>query len=149
MRHWYPFLGILIFLATALGSEEPKTFSAVYSRNTLSLSVPYEAAHSGEAELRVEVLTPEDRIMGEAEHKANLAEGSRVWNAKVELNESMTLDELVWYRVRFTLRYENQTEPDVEDIRSLSEILVRPEMHILAQRSYIAGAQAAMRVIVQ
>ena len=149
MRHWYPFLGILIFLAAALGSGEPKTISAVYSHNTLSLSVPYEAAHSGEAELRVEVLTPEDHVIGEAEHKANVAEGAGVWNAKVELNESMTLDELVWHRVRFTLRYENQTQPDVEDIRSMSEILVRPELHILAQRSYIAGAQAAMRVIVQ
>ena len=149
MRHWYPFLGILIFLAAALGNAEPKTISAVYSHNTLSLSVPYEAAHSGGAELRVEVLTPEDHVIGEAEHKANVAEGAGVWNAKVELNESTTLDELVWHRVRFTLRYENQTQLDVEDIRSMSEILVRPELHILAQRSYIAGAQAAMRVIVQ
>src|SRR5579863_10132500 len=107
MRHWYPFLGMLIFLAAALGSGEPKTISAVYSHNTLSLSVPYEAAHSGEAELRVEVLTPEDHVIGAAEHKANVAEGAGVWNAKVELNESMTLDELVWHRVRFTLRYEN------------------------------------------
>jgi uncharacterized protein YfaS (alpha-2-macroglobulin family) len=149
MRHWYPFLGILIFLAAALGNAEPKTISAVYSHNTLSLSVPYEAAHSGGAELRVEVLTPEDHVIGEAEHKANVAEGAGIWNAKVELNESTTLDELVWHRVRFTLRYENQTQLDVEDIRSMSEILVRPELHILAQRSYIAGAQAAMRVIVQ
>jgi uncharacterized protein YfaS (alpha-2-macroglobulin family) len=149
MRHWCLFLGILISLAAALGSAEPKTISAVYSRNTLSVSVPYEAVHGGEAELRVEVLTPEDRVIGEAVHKANVAEGAGVWNAKVELNESMTLDELVWHRMRFTLRFENQTQPDVEDIRSMSEILVRPEVHILAQRSYIAGAQAAMRVIVQ
>jgi hypothetical protein len=41
------------------------------------------------------------------------------------------------------------TVPDVEDIRSVSEILVRPVLHILAQRSYVAGAQAAMRVIVE
>jgi uncharacterized protein YfaS (alpha-2-macroglobulin family) len=149
MRHWYPFLGILIFLAVALGSAEPKTISAVYSRNALSLSLPYDAAHSGEAELRVEVLTPEDHVIGEAEHKENVAEGAGFWNAKVELNEPMTLEELVWQRVRFTIRYANQTQPDVEDIRSMSEILVRPELHILAQRSYIAGAQAATRVIVQ
>jgi A-macroglobulin TED domain/Alpha-2-macroglobulin family/Carboxypeptidase regulatory-like domain/A-macroglobulin receptor binding domain/MG2 domain len=149
MRHWYPFLGLLLFLAAALGSAEPKTISAVYARNALSLSIPYEAAHGGEAELRVEVLNPEDHVIGQTEHKANVAEGAGVWNAKIELNEPMTLDELIWHRVRFTLRYEEQAQPDVEDIRSLSEILVRPLLRILAQRSYIAGAQAAMRVIVQ
>jgi uncharacterized protein YfaS (alpha-2-macroglobulin family) len=149
MRRWYPFLGILIFLAAALGSAEPKTISAVYARNALSLSIPYEAGHSGEAELRVEVLNPEDHVIGQAEHEANVPEGAGVWNAKVELNEPMTLDELIWHRARFTLRFENQGQPDVEDIRSMSEILVRPVLHILAQRSYIAGAQAAMRVIVQ
>jgi len=149
MRRWYPLFGILVFLAMVQGSAEPKTISAVYARNALSLSIPYEAARNGEAELRVEVLNPEDHVIGEAEHKTNVAEGAGVWNAKVELNESMMLDELVWNRVRFTLRYENQAQPDVEDIRSISEILVRPELHILAQRSYIAGAQAAMRVIVQ
>src|SRR6185437_6338394 len=48
----------------------------------------------------------------------------------------------------FTLRYENQASPDLEEIRSLSEIIERPVLRVLGQRSYIAGAAAAMRVIV-
>jgi uncharacterized protein YfaS (alpha-2-macroglobulin family) len=138
----------LLFVATVSGADL-KTVSAVYAHNRLSFSIPYEAAHSGEAELSLEVLSPEDHVLGRADHKAHLAEGAGVWNAEIILGEPMTLDELIWQRVRFTLRYEDQTAPDVEDIRSLSEILVRPVLHILAQRSYIAGAQAATRVIVE
>ena len=150
MHRLYPLLGILIFFAAALSSAEPpKTISAVYTHNKLTFSVPYEAARSGHVELGLEVLNPEDQVIGQAEHKANVVEGAGVWDGEIELRGPMTLDELIWHRLRFTLRYENQTEPDVEDIRSLSEILVRPTLHILAQRSYIAGAQAAMRVIVE
>lgn len=148
MHRFYLLLGTLLFFATALGSAEPKTISATYAHNTLSFSVPYESARSGQAELRLEVLNPEDDVIGQAEHKVHLDEGDGVWNAEIELRKPMPLDELIWHRVRFTLRYTDQTVPDVEDIRSLSEILARPVLHILAQRSYIAGAQAAMRVIV-
>ena len=149
MHRFYLLLGTLLFFTAALGSAEPKTISAVYAHNTLLFTVPYEAAHSGEAEFRLEVLSPEDLVIGLAEHKTHVAEGTGVWNAEVELREPMPLDELIWHRVRFTLRYSNQTAPDIEDIRSLSEILVRPVLHILAQRSYIAGTQGAMRVIVE
>ncbi|HKV47118.1 MAG TPA: carboxypeptidase regulatory-like domain-containing protein [Candidatus Acidoferrales bacterium] len=149
MHRFYLLLTTLLCFAGTLGSAEPNTISAVYAHNTLSFTVPYEAVHSGEAVLRLEVLDPEDHVIGQTEHHAHVAEGSVVWNAQVELHEPMPLAELIWQRTRFTLAYDNQTVPDMEDIRSLSEILVRPVMHILAQRSYIAGAQAAMRVIVE
>jgi hypothetical protein len=146
----YLLLGVLtLFFVGTVSGTDLKTVSAVYAHNKLSFSIPYEAVHSGEAELSLEVLSPEDHVLGRADHKGHLAEGTGFWNAEIILGEPMTLDELIWQRVRFTLRYEDQTAPDVEDIRSLSEILVRPVLHILAQRSYIAGAQAAMRVIVE
>ena len=149
MHRFYPLLGVLILFATALGSAEPKTMSATYVRNVLSFSVPYEATHRGQAELRLEVLNPEDNVIGHVEHKTYVPAGPGVWNAEIELGDPVPADELVWHRVRFTLHYDTQGAPEVEDIRSLSEILSRPAMHILAQRTYIAGAQAAMRIIVE
>ena len=140
--------GLALLLATTFGNVESRTISAVYFRDALALSVPYEAAHSGEAELKLELLSPEDHVLGEVKRHKRVTEGSAVWNARIVLGERMTLDELVWQRVRFTLRYENQTSPDLEEIRSLSEILERPVLRVLGQRSYIAGAPAAMRVIV-
>src|SRR5580692_8684539 len=140
--------GLALLFAASFGNLESRTISAVYFRDALAFSMPYEAAHSGEAELKLELLSPEDRVLGEVKRHRRVTEGSAVWNARMVLGERMTLDELVWQRVRFTLRYENQTSPDLEEIRSLSEILDRPVIRVLGQRSYMAGAPAAMRVIV-
>ena len=140
--------GLALLLAATFGNVESRTISAVYFRDALAFSVPYEAAHSGEAELKLELLSPEDHVLGEVKRHKRVTEGSAVWNARMFLGERMPLDELVWQRMRFTLRYENQTSPDLEEIRSLSEILERPMLRVLGQRSYIAGAPAAMRVIV-
>jgi hypothetical protein len=147
-RVFQAFSGLAMLLAATFGNVEPRTISAVYFRDALAFSVPYEAAHSGEAELKLELLSPEDQVLGEVKRHKRVTEGSAVWNARMVLGERMTLDELVWQRVRFTLRYENQTSPDLEEIRSVSEILERPVLRVLGQRSYIAGAPAAMRVIV-
>src|SRR5437868_1012786 len=140
--------GLALQVATIFGNMESRTISAVYFRDALAFSTPYEAAHSGEAELKLELLSPEDHVLGEVKSRKRVTKGGAVWNARMVLGERMTLDELVWQRVRFTLRYENQTSPDLEEIRSLSEILERPVLHVLGQRSYIAGAPAAMRIIV-
>ena len=140
--------GLALLFAATFGNVESKAITAAYFRDALTFSVPYEAAHSGEAEVKLELLSPEDHILGEVKRHERVTEGSAVWNARMVLGERMTLDELVWQRVRFTLRYENQALPDLEEIRSLSEILERPVLRVLGQRSYIAGASAAMRVIV-
>ena len=137
----------LLFAAT-FGNAESTTISAVFLHNSLSISVPYQAAHSGEAELKLELLDPEDHVLGEVKHQKRVAKGTTVWNARMALGEPMTLDELVWLRLRYTLRYKKQPAPDLEEIHSLSEILERPVLRVLGQRSYIGGAQAAMRIIV-
>jgi hypothetical protein len=149
MHRLFQALAVLsLLLAATIGNAESRIISAVYFRDALSFSVPYEAAHSGEAELKLELLSPEDRVLGEVERWKRVGEGSAVWNARMTLREPMTLDELVWQRVRYTLRYKDQVAPDLEEIRSLSEILERPVLRVLGQRSYIAGAPAAMRMIV-
>ncbi len=149
MHRMYLLLAVvLLALTSAANSAQLKTISAVNAHNALSVSVLYQASQKGEAELRVEVLSPEDRVLGEVSQWVNLARGTAVWNAKIALREPLRMDELIWQRVRFTLRCKNQPVADVQEIRSVSEILMRPIMHILAQRSYITGARAAMRVIV-
>src|SRR5216684_1010326 len=140
--------GLALLFAATVGNAESRTISAVYFRDALSFSVPYETAHSGEAELKLELLSPEGRVLGEVERWRGVAEGSAVWNSRMVLRDPMMLDQLVWQRVRFTLRYNDQAAPDIEEIRPLSEILERPVLRVLGQRSYIAGAAAAMRVIV-
>ena len=149
MHRMHLLLGVLVLLfSEAVNGAEPTTISAVYAHNALTLSVPYEVIHRGEAELALEVLSPEDRVLGRAAYRTHVAEGSAVWNAEIVLREPMLVNELIWQRIRLTLRYMDQTTADIEETRSLSEVLLRPALHILAQRSYIAGSPAAMRVIV-
>ena len=65
MHRLHPLLGFLVFFAAAVSGAEPKTISVAYSGNTLSFSVPYESVRSGEAQLSLEVLSPEDRVLGQ------------------------------------------------------------------------------------
>src|ERR1700735_5802959 len=112
--------GSVLLLAATFGDVEPRTISAVYFRDALAFSVPYEAAHSGEAELKLELLSPEDHVLGEVKRHKRVTEGSAVWNARMVLGERMAFDELVWQGARFTLRYENQASRGLGEMRSVS-----------------------------
>jgi len=50
-------------------SAEP-FFSAVFMHGVLTLTLPYVAARSGSGQLSVDVLNPEDRVVGHAEQRA-------------------------------------------------------------------------------
>jgi hypothetical protein len=101
-------------------TAEPRPMSAVYAHQSLSLSIPYEAAQSGDAELKVEVLSPENNVLGHAEKAVHVEQGEGVWNAAVSLKELKSVDEVVWQRISFTLRYEGDGAPAVDQIRSIS-----------------------------
>ncbi len=149
MHRAFSILSVVVLLGSAaVGEAEARKMSAVYAHDVLSMTVPFEATRSGEAELRLEVLNPEDRVLGRSIEKERLQPGSAAWKTEIRLGEAMPPAELIWQRVRFTLHYADDAAPADEEIRSISSILERPVMHILAQKSYIAGAPAAMRIIV-
>ncbi|HEY2856980.1 MAG TPA: MG2 domain-containing protein [Terracidiphilus sp.] len=127
---------------------EPPSISAAYVHDSLSLSIHYDAPRSGKAEVAVEVLSPEGEVLGSASRAGEVAQGKAVWNPEVVLKQVLPLDEVIWQRVRFTLHYAGEARPDMTQVRSISTILRRPVLHILGQRSYIAGAEAAVRVVV-
>src|SRR5208283_919787 len=89
---------------------------------------------SGDVELVAEVLNPEDRAWGKAVLRQRVMRGPAEWNAVIALVEKVPLEEMVWERVRFTLRYADETKPAIEEIRPVAEILRRPVMRILGQR---------------
>src|SRR5581483_2986040 len=100
------------------GAAEPASMSAVYAGHGVSLTIPYEAARNGEAELTADILSPEDEVLGTTSRTMNVAQGSAVWSERVALAQSMTLDEVIWQRVRFTLRYTGDKRPNLVEIRS-------------------------------
>jgi uncharacterized protein YfaS (alpha-2-macroglobulin family) len=122
--------------------------SATYSHAVLNLSLPYEAGHSGSGHLAVDVLDPEDQVLGHAERSVNIAEGKGRWQEQIKLSKPLAMDDLVWQRVRYRFEYNDNKSAKIEGIESISQILRTPVIHILGQQSYLTGGSAAVRVIV-
>jgi hypothetical protein len=130
----------------AAGSES--TATATYAHGVLDLTIPYHAAHAGAGQLTVELLDPEDQILGRAAQSLDVTEGKGQWEEKISLVKPLPVDELVWQRVRYRFEYSDGKGTKIEGIESISQILRRPVLHILGQQAYLAGGEAAVRVIV-
>jgi hypothetical protein len=120
--------------------------TATYSQGALHVTIPYAAGHAGAGTLMVEVLDPEDRVVGRTERAAIAHNGTGTWRADIQLPNVLTLDDIVWQRVRYRFSGEAK-EAVIEGTESISEILRRPAVHIVGQQSYLAGGTAAVRVI--
>ena len=56
-----------------------ETPGATYSHGVLHLSIPYRASHAGGGQLSIEVLDPEDKVLGRVQQEADAAEGKGRW----------------------------------------------------------------------
>jgi MG2 domain len=121
---------------------------ATYSHGLLHLTVAYRAVHAGAGQLTMEVLDPEDNVLGRVERHANVARGKGRWQDEIKLEKPLPLDDLVWHRVRYRFEYDEGKTAGLEGTLSISQILRTPVIHILGQQSYLTGGLAAVRVIV-
>jgi uncharacterized protein YfaS (alpha-2-macroglobulin family) len=153
-RFWLFFLPALLVIAAIVTVQKfqaaggQPAASATYSHGVLDLIIPYHAAQAGAGKLTVEVLDPEDHVLGSANQPVDLAEGNGHWRARVALAKPLAIDELVWHRVRYRFEYGGGKGARIEGTESISQILRTPVIHILGQQSYLAGGEAAVRVIV-
>ena len=122
---------------------------ATYSQGLLRVTIPYDALHTGAGQFTVEVLNPEDQVLGRTEQRVEVTARNGHLQSEVKLEKPLAVDDLVWHRVRYRFEYDDAKKPAVEGTESISSILRRPVVHILGQQSYISGGQAAVRVIVR
>src|SRR5882762_330498 len=122
---------------------------ATYSQGLLRVTIPYDALHTGAGQFTVEVLNPEDQVLGRTEQRVEVTARNGHLQSEVKLEKPLAVDDLVWHRVRYRFEYDDAKKPAVEGTESISSILRRPVVHILGQQSYITGGQAAVRVIVR
>jgi uncharacterized protein YfaS (alpha-2-macroglobulin family) len=139
---------LVIFLLWFARPCEAQSMSAIWSRGNLSCTLPYHAPRPGAGTLTLELLSPEDTVLSSAERTVEVTGEQDTWKEALTVPHSLPYDELVWERVRWRFRYDGETTPMLEQIRSVSTILRRPVMHILGQTSYVSGAQAAVRMVV-
>jgi len=129
-------------------SEAAPSVTATYAQGSMHLTIPYHTAHAGPGQLTIEVLDPEDHVLGSVSRRVEVAAGQGQWQDSVKLEKPLPLDDLVWHRVHYRFEYEGANNARMEGTESISQILLRPVVHIMAQQSYFAGSKAAVRVIV-
>src|ERR1700726_2087795 len=149
-KFWLALLSILLLAGVAAtlmqSSQAARANSAVvtYTRGILNVTIPYHSAHSGDGKLTVEVLDPEDKVLGRAETQVSMGEGDGRWQEKIRLDKPLGVDDLVWHRLRYRYEYDDQKAAALEGTESISQILRTPVVHILGQQSYLSGALAAV-----
>src|SRR5882672_367908 len=152
----FVFFAITVLLATVAflffqpddASGGVPTTTATYSHVALHLTIPYKAARSGAGELALDVLDPEDTILGSARRHLDLAKGPGRWQDEIKLAKLIPVDDLVWHRVRYRFEFDDSNADAIEGTESISQVLRTPVIHILGQQSYLSGGPAATRVIV-
>ena len=136
-------IGLRIFRASDILSPR-----ATYSHGELHVALPCRATLSGPGELTLEVLDPEDHLLGKTTRRMQIARGDVRLQETVKLKNALPLDDLVWHRIHYRFQYDDKDAAPIEGTESISQILLRPVVHILAQQSYLVGSHAAARVIV-
>jgi len=81
-------IGLIVAIVPYDVTADPST-TATYSRGVLHLSIPYEAAHAGSGKLTIEVLDPDDNILGRVEKDANVTAGDGRWREEIQLEKPM------------------------------------------------------------
>jgi uncharacterized protein YfaS (alpha-2-macroglobulin family) len=150
-------LGVVVVTATIIAAQSSRATQpsraaneeavvATHSRGVLHVTIPYEAGHSGAGLLTVELLDPEDHVLGREEH-TEIATGKGRWQEQVKLAKPMAEEDLAWQRLRYHFEFDDKKEKPLESIESMAQILRTPIVHILGQQTYLSGGQAAVRVI--
>jgi hypothetical protein len=141
---------VILLPANFIGSAETAQQSptATYEHGTLSVRIPFQSPRVGAGRLSVEVLDPEDHLLGHIERTAETAGRDGAWLGKVAIDPVSAIDDLAWDRVRYRFTYDGDANPALEGTESVSRILLRPVVRILGQKSYLAGSQATMRILV-
>src|SRR5216684_2992505 len=140
--------GTILLLVQPFQTADGKTAVVTYSRGVLHVSIPYHAVRAGDGRLTVEVLDPEDKVLGHAETQAAIGEGYGRWQEDIRMDKALSVDDLVWHRVRYRYEYDGGKATAIEGTESISQILRTPVVHILGQQAYLSGGAAAVRVIV-
>lgn len=139
-----------VALLAYFSPDQPANAAAVrvtYANSALHVSIPHSGGRTGAGNLTVQVLDPEDKIVGQVNQRVYASDKQVVWTEDLSLPKTLTLEDIVWHRLRYKLTFDNQTTPSEQATRSISQILRRPVVHVVGQKSYLAGSQAAVRLV--
>jgi uncharacterized protein YfaS (alpha-2-macroglobulin family) len=122
--------------------------AAMFRHGVLSVAIPYHGARPGSGKLIAEIVDPEEHVLGRVERPVAIAKSDGTWQQSIAPAKSIAFEDLVWQRVRYRFEYSDQAIPAITGVESIARILRRPVVRILGQTEYLAGSDAAIRVLV-
>jgi uncharacterized protein YfaS (alpha-2-macroglobulin family) len=134
-----------IFSASHVRAQQP---TATYTDGKLAVILPYHSTRAGSGSLTIEIVDPEDHILGRFARGVDVTRGDGAWQQVITPQTKVPFDEIVWQRVRYRFEYGDEKPPAIEGVEAIAQILRRPVIHILGQTEYMAGSPAAIRVVV-
>jgi len=137
----------LVFLLFQPDAARGQSLTAFYAHNELAVTIPYHVARAGAGTLSVDVLDPDGKILTHPRRQTRAQQGGGQWNVRLQLALPLPLEDLVWQRVCYRFTFDGDAKPTFEGTDSVSEILHQPVVHILGQKSYLGGSQAAIRLL--
>jgi A-macroglobulin TED domain/Alpha-2-macroglobulin family/Carboxypeptidase regulatory-like domain/MG2 domain/A-macroglobulin receptor binding domain/Alpha-2-macroglobulin bait region domain len=122
--------------------------AATFTHGALSVTLPYQGARPGSGKLIAEIVDPEEQVLGRAERAVAIVKADGTWQQTIEPAQPIAFEDVVWQRVRYRFEYDDKNVAAITGVESVSRILRRPVVHILGQTEYLAGSDAAIRVLV-
>src|ERR1700674_1915547 len=110
MRRRFVWIGLATLLIIAAGliaqsfqgtqAADSPSAVATYAHGALRVTIPYRTLHAGAGQLTVEVLDPEDQVLGRSERRVESGDAQGSWQEEGPLAKAPVIDDLVWQRVR-------------------------------------------------
>ncbi len=141
------FLISTIYSQTFLKVNE-REIEAFFSQNQLQINLAIEnQARNFPAKVRLEILDAEDKIVTQNETLESVKRGKQTWQIPLEFAQNQTTNNLLWYRLRYTITSENSSV-STGGIVSLSEIMPEIfELQISAADKVFAGMRLRTHVL--
>jgi len=100
---------LVVGLCASLSLLQPqgRRLGATYRDGKLTVSIPYIASESGSGRLTIEVLDPDDKLLGSTERRLDIRKGDGAWKQTIPLSEPMPFEDILWQRVRYRFEYDN------------------------------------------
>jgi uncharacterized protein YfaS (alpha-2-macroglobulin family) len=136
----------VVLLSTGRGDAQQP--AVTYAHGNLSVTIPYHSTRMGSGKLLIEILDPEDHKLAQVERTVSTIRGDGAWQQRMSFDKPIAFEDIVWQRLRYRFAYDDAQSPAIEEIEPVSEMLRRPVVRVIGQTKYLAGSQAAIRVLV-
>ena len=141
-------VALLSLLATRTDIQAASPGGRDAARGGLLLNIPYPQAAAGGGRLTIELVDPEEHVLGRSERHVDVGPAGGAWRQSLVTDKPLAFEDAVWERVRWRFAYDDGGRPVLTGVEAVSDILLRPVVRVLGQTEYIAGSQAALRVVV-